>query len=49
MKKTYVGIDVAKAHVDLYDTATEKHIQFENSAAGISQSRGHWQTVAVDR
>jgi len=32
---SYVGIDVAKAHVDLYDTVTERHIRFENNGSGI--------------
>jgi transposase len=35
--KTFVGIDVAKAHVDLYDTITETHVQFENHSEGISR------------
>jgi len=35
--KTFVGIDVAKAHVDLYDTITETHLQFENHSEGISR------------
>jgi len=33
--KGYVGIDVAKNHVDLYETATERHDRFENSRPGI--------------
>jgi len=32
---SYVGIDVAKAHVDLYDTVTEHHVRFENNGPGI--------------
>jgi len=35
MDKTYAGIDVAKAHVDLYDTMTRTHVRFENNPAGI--------------
>jgi hypothetical protein len=35
--KTFVGIDVAKAHVDLYDTITKTHLQFENHPEGIIQ------------
>lgn len=35
--KTFVGIDVAKAHVDVYDTLTETHRQFENQDEGIIQ------------
>ena len=35
--KTFVGIDVAKTHVDLYDTITETHDQFENHSEGIIQ------------
>ena len=31
----YVGIDVAKAHVDLYDTVTKRHVRFENNGSGI--------------
>ena len=31
----YVGIDVAKTHVDVYDTVTERHLRFENHRAGI--------------
>ena len=37
MNKTVVGIDVAKAHVDLYDTATKNHVRFENTPAGIKE------------
>lgn len=33
--KTFVGIDVAKAHVDLYDTTTKVHIRYENNPVGI--------------
>ncbi len=35
--KTFVGIDVAKAHVDLFDTRTKTHRQFENETEGIIQ------------
>jgi len=35
--KSYVGIDIAKGHVDIYDTATERHRQFENSRVGIKK------------
>jgi len=35
--ETYAGIDVAKAHVDLYDDNTRKHCQFENKRSGISK------------
>lgn len=37
MNKPYVGIDVAKAHVDLYNTTTRRHIRFENSPDGIKE------------
>jgi len=32
---SYVGIDIAKGHVDVYDTVTERHRRFENSRVGI--------------
>ncbi len=35
--KTFVGIDVAKSHFNLFDTLTETHIQFENHSEGIIQ------------
>lgn len=35
--KTYVGIDVAKAHVDLYDTSTGDHKRYENNRIGINK------------
>lgn len=35
--KTFVGVDVAKAHVDLFDTETQKHRRFENYSEGISR------------
>lgn len=35
--KTFVGIDIAKAHVDLFDTITETYRQFKNHSEGISQ------------
>jgi transposase len=35
--KTFVGIDVAKAHVDVYDTITETHRRFENQSEGVIQ------------
>lgn len=38
---TFVGIDVAKAHVDLYDTVTEAHARFQNHAAGIARCTGY--------
>lgn len=39
--KCYVGIDVAKGHVDLYDTETEKHRRFENSRIEIRKCVKH--------
>jgi len=27
--KTFVGIDVSKAHLDIYDTGTRRHVQFK--------------------
>jgi transposase len=38
---SYVGIDVAKGHVDLYDTITEQHRRFENSRVGIKKCVKH--------
>lgn len=35
--KCFVGIDVAKAHLDLYDTATTKYVQFNNDQPGIKK------------
>jgi transposase len=35
--KTYVGIDVAKAHVDLYDNRTSQHVRFANNRTGINK------------
>ena len=32
---SYVGIDVAKGHVDLYDTVNQQHVRFENAPAEI--------------
>ena len=32
---SFVGIDVAKAHVDVYDTGTNHHVRFENNRLGI--------------
>ena len=31
----YVGIDVAKQHVDLYETISQKHVRFGNDATGV--------------
>ena len=44
--KTFVGIDVAKAHVDLFDTITESHRQFENQSEGVIQCTDY--LVALD-
>lgn len=35
--KCFVGIDVAKAHVDLYDTVTTQYVQFDNNQSGIKK------------
>ncbi len=35
--KNYVGIDISKDHVDLYDTVTEHHRRDENSRVGIKK------------
>lgn len=43
--KTFVGIDVAKAHVDLFDTITETHAQFENHSEGIGQCTDYLVTL----
>ena len=43
--KTFVGIDVAKAHVDLYDTLTKTHLQFENQSEGISRCTDYLMTL----
>ncbi len=38
---TRIGIDVAKAHLDVYDTTTTRHIRFANSRLGIKKCLGH--------
>lgn len=43
--KTFVGIDVAKAHVDLFDTETKKHVRFENHSEGISRCTDYLATL----
>lgn len=43
--KTFVGIDVAKAHVDLYDTVTKNHVQFKNDLVGISECTDYLGTL----
>ncbi len=43
--KTFVGIDVAKAHVDVYDTITETHRQFENQPEGVIQCTDYLVTL----
>ena len=43
--KTFVGIDVAKAHVDLYDTVTNNHVQFKNDLVGISECTDYLGTL----
>lgn len=35
--KAFAGIDVAKAHVDVYDDSTRKHRRFANSRPGITK------------
>lgn len=35
--KTYVGIDVAKAHFDVYDTIAKSHVRYENNRVGIKK------------
>jgi transposase len=35
--KCFVGIDVAKAHLDLCDTTTTKYVQFDNDKLGIKK------------
>ena len=37
MNKTLVGIDIAKAHFDLYDSLTHKHLRFDNNSSGIKK------------
>ncbi len=39
--KTFVGIDVAKAHLDIFDTSTTRHVRFENSRHGIKKCLHH--------
>ncbi len=43
--KTFVGIDVAKAHVDLYDTVSQTHCQFENHSEGIIKCTDYLATL----
>ena len=31
----FAGIDIAKAHIDVFDTETERHFRFENNRTGI--------------
>lgn len=38
---SFVGIDIAKAHIDLYDTVTEQHRRYENSRVGIKSCVQH--------
>lgn len=45
MNNAYVGIDVAKDHVDLYDTSTRKHRRFENIAIGVRQCTAYVLTL----
>lgn len=35
--KSFVGIDVAKAHVDLYESGAGRHVRFENNRVGIRE------------
>ena len=35
--KCFVGIDVAKTHLDLYDTVTTRYVRFDNSSSGINK------------
>jgi transposase len=35
--ESFVGIDVAKSYLDLYDSATNRHVRFENNRAGIKK------------
>lgn len=37
MHQTFVGIDVAKGHLDLYDSTTKKHIRFDNDSEDIAR------------
>ena len=43
--KSYVGIDVAKAHLDVYDTSSEHHRRFENDRSGISRCTRYLQSL----
>jgi len=43
--KTFVGIDIAKAHVDLFDTVTQTHVQFKNDPEGISECTDYLGTL----
>jgi len=38
--ESFVGIDVAKSHLDLYDSATNRHLRFENNRSGIKKCVG---------
>ena len=35
--KCFVGIDVSKGHLDLYDTVTTKYVRFDNNRSGIQK------------
>lgn len=37
MNRNFIGIDIAKAHFDLYDSLTHKHIRFDNNSSGIKK------------
>ena len=36
-KVRWVGIDVGKDHLDVYDQSSQSHERYENHAAGVSQ------------
>jgi transposase len=41
MKSCFVGIDVAKAHLDMYETNANQHTRWNNTRSGISKCIKH--------
>lgn len=47
MNYTFVGIDVAKAHLDLYDNITKRHVRYSNTPTGIKQCVTYLKSLTV--